>query len=213
VRDPAATKAGIEAAIEGACEEFRWLKGRAWFPKKLPFDNQLRYEALDLIKRLPDEVMPPHLRDYICGVLSKEKGLRRTYAAGRDGHIAYAVWDATCRGFSPTRNEATRRKEALGEPAAQSACSIVTKALARVGVHMSERSIEDIWAAKSEQLMQAVEAERLRDELAASAPVVTASTESTPTPPNNPAVPLSQPLGLGQWDTSDLDAQGKPRVR
>jgi hypothetical protein len=84
VRDPAATKAGIEAAIEGACEEFRWLKGRGWFPKKLPFDNQLRYEALDLIKRLPDEVMPPHLRDYICGVLSKEKGLRRTYAAGRE---------------------------------------------------------------------------------------------------------------------------------
>ncbi len=30
---------------------------------------------------------------------------------------------------------------------------------------------------------------------------------------HNPAVPLSQPLGLGQWDTSDLDAQGKPRVR
>jgi hypothetical protein len=212
VRDPAATKAEIEAAIEAACEEFGWLKGRGWFPKKLPFDNQLRYEALDLIKRLPDEVMPPHLRDYICGVLSKEKGLRRTYAAGRDGHIAYAVWDATMRGFPPTRNEVTRRKEALREPAAQSACSIVTKALARVGVHMSERSIEDIWAAKSEQLMQAVEAEK-RAELAASAPVVTASTESTPTPPNNPAIPLSQPLGLGQWDTSDLDAQGKPRVR
>jgi hypothetical protein len=206
VRDPAATKAEIEAAIEAACEEFGWLKGRGWF------DNQLRYEALDLIKRLPDEVMPPHLRDYICGVLSKEKGLRRTYAAGRDGHIAYAVWDATMRGFAPTRNEVTRRKEALREPAAQSACSIVTKALARVGVHMSERSIEDIWAAKSEQLMQAVEAEK-RAELAASAPVVTASTESTPTPPNNPAIPLSQPLGLGQWDTSDLDAQGKPRVR
>ena len=54
---------------------------------------------------------------------------------------------------------------------------------------------QDIWAAKSEQLMQAVEAENERDraELAASAPVVTGvglgqafladSTESTPTPP------------------------------
>ena len=50
MRDPAATKAEIEAAIEGACELFRLLKGRGWFPKKLPFDNQLRYEALDLIK-------------------------------------------------------------------------------------------------------------------------------------------------------------------
>jgi hypothetical protein len=101
VRDPAATKAGIEAAIEGACEEFRWLKGRGWFPKKLPFDNQLRYEALDLIKRLPDEVMPPHLRDYICGALSKTRGLRRTYAADRDVHIAEAVYNATRRGFPP----------------------------------------------------------------------------------------------------------------
>ena len=45
MRDPAATKAEIEAAIEGACKEFGWLKGRGWFPKKLPFDNQLRYEA------------------------------------------------------------------------------------------------------------------------------------------------------------------------
>ena len=135
MRDPAATKAEIEAAIEGACKEFGWLKGRGWFPKKLPFDNQLRYEALDLITRLPDEVMPPHLRDYICGALSKTRGVRRTYAAGRDGLIAYAVWDATMCGFRPTRNEATRRKEALGEPASQSACSIVTKALARVGVH------------------------------------------------------------------------------
>ena len=80
MRNPAATKAEIEAAIEAAREEFGWLKGRGWFPKKLPFDNQLRYEALDLIKRLPDEVMPPHLRDYICGVLSKTRGLRRTYA-------------------------------------------------------------------------------------------------------------------------------------
>ena len=109
MRDPAATKAEIEAAIDGACEEFGWLKGRGWFPKKLPFDNQLRYEALDLIKRLPDEVMPPHLRDYICGALSKTRGLRRTYAAGRDGHIAVAVYGATRRGFPPTRNEATRR--------------------------------------------------------------------------------------------------------
>ena len=109
MRDPAATKAEIEAAIEGACEEFRRLKRLGWFPKKKPFDNPLRYEALELIKRLPDEVMPPPLRDYICEVLSKTRGLRRTYAAGRDGHIAVAVYGATRRGFPPTRNEATRR--------------------------------------------------------------------------------------------------------
>ena len=80
MRDPAATKAEIEAAIEGACGGFRRLKRLGWFPKKKPFDNPLRYEALELIKRLPDEVMPPPLRDYICEVLSKTRGLRRTYA-------------------------------------------------------------------------------------------------------------------------------------
>ena len=115
MRDPAATKAEIEAAIDGACEEFGWLKGRGWFPKKLPFDNQLRYEALDLIKRLPDEVMPPHLRDYICGALSKTRGLRRTYAAGRDGHIAYAIWDATMRGFPEATRRPVREAPQVGE--------------------------------------------------------------------------------------------------
>ena len=85
------------------------MKRLGRFPKKKPFDNPLRYEALELIKRLPDEVMPPPLRDYICEVLSKTRGLRRTYAAGRDGHIAVAVYGATRRGFPPTRNEATRR--------------------------------------------------------------------------------------------------------
>jgi hypothetical protein len=95
VRNPAATKAEIEAAIEGACEEFRWLKGLGWFPK------QLRCEALDLINRLPDEVMPPHLRDYIWGVLSKTRGLRRTYAADRDVHIAEAVYNAYEARLSP----------------------------------------------------------------------------------------------------------------
>ena len=67
MRDPAATKAEIEAAIEAACEEFGWLKGRGWFPKKLPFDNQLRYEALDLIKRLPDGHAPASARLYLRG--------------------------------------------------------------------------------------------------------------------------------------------------
>ena len=74
MRDPAATKAGIEAAIEGASEEFRWLKGRGWFPKKLPFDNQLRYEALDLIKRLPDEVMPRISATISAGFCLRRRG-------------------------------------------------------------------------------------------------------------------------------------------
>src|SRR5262245_49707545 len=108
MRDP---KIEIDAAIKEVCDELRWLKGLGWFPKKSAVepDRQLRFEAQDLIKRLPGEVMPAHLRDYVCGVLSKTpKGLKRTYAAGRDQYIADAVYLATKRGFSPTRNEAMR---------------------------------------------------------------------------------------------------------
>jgi hypothetical protein len=40
--------------------------------------------------------------------------------------------------FNATRNAETRHTE--------SACSITTKALASVGVHMSEKRLENIWA-------------------------------------------------------------------
>jgi len=164
MRDPAATKAEIEAAIEAACEEFRWLKEHWSFPKKYPDepDALLRDEARNVIKRLPDEVIarfmsplmrnqmkmkPAHLRDYVCGLLSKTpNGLRRTYAAGRDKQIAEVVDGIVERGFPPTRNEATREKEKGGEAANQSACSIVAKALERIGVDIAERTVEDIYA-------------------------------------------------------------------
>jgi hypothetical protein len=149
MRDPAAVNPRIEEAIEAACEEFRWLKERWGFPKKLPDepDFLLRTQAHDIIKTLPDEVLPAHLRDYVCGLLSKTPdGVRRTYAAGRDLYIAEVVDGIVGRGFPPTRNEATRARERYGASANESACSIVAKALARVGVHMSERSIEDLWA-------------------------------------------------------------------
>jgi hypothetical protein len=138
VRDPTATNLEVEAAIEEACKDLGYAKRHGWLTKKLPFDNQLRHEALNLIERLPDEDMPPHLRDYICGVLSKEKGLRRTYAAGRDQAIIEVLYSiAKWRGFSPTRNRSRKTV---------SACFIVAAALARIGVHMNERSIEDIWS-------------------------------------------------------------------
>jgi hypothetical protein len=156
MRDSAAMKAEIEAAIEEACQEFRWLKGLGWFPKKSPVepDGALNIDAHLLIKKLPDKVMPEHLRDYVCGVLSRtRKELRHTYAAGRDLYIVDVIYRVTMRGFPPTRNDATRDKEERGEPAGQSACSIVTKALARVGVSMNERHLEDIWSAQSEKVV------------------------------------------------------------
>lgn len=140
MRDPG-IDAKVEAAIESECNEFRWLKEHGWFPKKSAKPDPLRFEACDLIKRLPDEVMPAHLRDYVCGVLSQTpRDLKRTYAAGRDLYIADAVYHVMKRGFHPTRSSASRDKGL-----AESACSIVQKALARAGVTISERMVEDIW--------------------------------------------------------------------
>jgi hypothetical protein len=151
VRDPTAINLGVEEAIEAACEEFRSLKKHWGFPKKYPDepDALLRYRAHDVIKALPEEVMPAHLRDYVCGLLSKTPdGLRHTYAAGRDRYIAEIIDGIVGRGFPPTRNEAMRVRERQGQSASQSACSIVTKALVRAGVHMDERNVEAIWVAQ-----------------------------------------------------------------
>jgi hypothetical protein len=50
--------------------------------------------------------------------------------------VAAVAHGASC---SPTRSHATP------QPAGRSACSIVQAALAQVGMHLSERTIEDIW--------------------------------------------------------------------
>jgi hypothetical protein len=149
VRDPAATKAEVEAAIEAARKQFAFAMKCGLFPKKgaVEPDFLLREQAHDIIKGLPDEVMPSSVRDYACSMLSEPpKGLKHTYAADRDLLISEVLGDVVGRGFPPTRNDATRTKEKYGELANQSACSIVEKALKRVGVHLSERAIEDIWA-------------------------------------------------------------------
>jgi hypothetical protein len=149
VRDPAATKAEVEAAIEAAHEEFSRAMRYGLFPRKgaVGPDFLLRWQAHHIIERLPDEVMPSSVRDYACSILSEPpKGLKHTYAEDRDVFIVEVIGLVIGRGFLPTRNDATRTKERYGEPVNQSACSIVAKALARIGVRLSERAIEDIWA-------------------------------------------------------------------
>jgi hypothetical protein len=140
VRDPTATNPEVEAAIESACESFWWIEAQEWSPQKKPVDIPLHHEASYHIKGIPGLIMPARVREYILGVLSRSaESQRHTYAAGRDQDIVQVVHEiATKHGFPPTRNRETRRTE--------SACSIVAKALARLGVCMSERSIEDIWA-------------------------------------------------------------------
>ena len=104
-------------------------------------DGTLRAEAWAHIQLLPDSVLPEHLREHVCQLLSERPAGRLTYGDGRDLFIVSAIERARSRGFHPTRSNTSRDKGS-----AESACSIVQKALARLGVNMSERMVEDIWS-------------------------------------------------------------------
>lgn len=101
-------------------------------------DRPLRLAARRYIRRLSDEDMPKHLREYVCRMLEDAKG-RSTYLS-RNMWVSFAVDETIQRGFAPTRNAASR-----GGRAGESACSIVATALGQLGVHLSERTVEDIW--------------------------------------------------------------------
>jgi hypothetical protein len=91
-------------------------------------------------------VMPKHLRRYVADALMKRSRttpMRRRgpdpYAKhARDTDIAEVVAKIVELGFRPTRNR---------ESETESACSIVAKALAMIGVHLSVPAIEKIWNA------------------------------------------------------------------
>jgi hypothetical protein len=91
--------------------------------------------------------LPPHLSAYISAVLlersDKREHRRRggnPYAKGsRDFFIVGAVARLVQIGFNPTRNRASP------DEAEESACSIVAKALERIGMYISEAGIEKAW--------------------------------------------------------------------
>lgn len=99
---------------------------------------------LDAVGGVPDQV----LRSYVCGRLNG--GLPTLTKRGRGkGKAENSYRDAVIVGwliiplldrYNPTRNDATKQSDK-----ARSACSIVTEALARAGVHMSEKRVEEIW--------------------------------------------------------------------
>jgi hypothetical protein len=91
--------------------------------------------------------MPSRLRAYIAGTLSSQfrKAPQRhrgpdPYANYiRDGDVARVIGEVVKLGFRPTRNRATTE--------AESACSIVAKALTKVGLNLSVPAVEKIWSA------------------------------------------------------------------
>jgi hypothetical protein len=77
---------------------------------------------------------------------SRKRGNDKFTHATRDITIANTI-TLVCRDFGlrPTRSRATRDKDGP-----ESACSIVTKALSRLGIYMSEDAVEKIWRQGSE---------------------------------------------------------------
>jgi hypothetical protein len=140
VRDP------VDLKVEAAVEEVTAVLGLAMrlgaFDKKRVWEHddqriispdERNSEAYFAIALLPG--IPEHVRAYLEQLLSnRAKADWDNHGSDRDYFIASAVAELVKRGFRPHRR--SRR---------ESACSIVQKALARLGVHMEERNIEHIW--------------------------------------------------------------------
>jgi hypothetical protein len=97
---------------------------------------------LDALGGIPDA----RLRSYVCGRLmggltpltKRRRGQKKADNSYRDAVIAGWLIPPLLDRFNATRNAETRH--------AESACSISTTALAHVGVHISEKRLENIWA-------------------------------------------------------------------
>jgi hypothetical protein len=108
---------------------------RRWLERRRELDEITRrmdrfLQALDGTAQLAGRPNP----------LPKQKRGRRPKLRRRRIQIAFAVAALVEAGlFPPTRSHARRRKKS------PSACSIVKTALAQLGEHMAERTVEDIW--------------------------------------------------------------------
>jgi hypothetical protein len=119
---------------------------RSWMHPGLN-DSHYSSPALEAVEKLTDQQMPRHLRAYVCSVLSDVTRGRRPLQPGRGKPLSFLsdlMISATAShltdtfGLKLTRGEATRYNER-----AESACSILQKALELHGINRGERTIED----------------------------------------------------------------------
>jgi hypothetical protein len=96
--------------------------------------------------------LPLHLGTYINAILmhrlaaqpKRRRGGSRYANERRNVSIVGAVYRLQLLGFRPTRNRATRDKEA-----GESGCSIIAQALERMGFTMDESAVEKVWEQRS----------------------------------------------------------------
>jgi hypothetical protein len=100
---------------------------------------------------IEDRLLRTYIRDRLLGGITPQAKPKRGRSSkdtwGRDAVIVGRLIPPLLNRFHATRNKASRNKEG----AAESACSIVSKALARMGksgydgINITEERIEDIW--------------------------------------------------------------------
>lgn len=98
-------------------------------------DRQVIAIAIWVVKR---SNLPKVIHDLVVSLLLAKLPKRRG-DLGRDIEICLVIYRLQEYGFSPTRNREH------GPNAPESGCSIVSKALAEMGIHLSERAIEKVW--------------------------------------------------------------------
>jgi hypothetical protein len=155
VRSPDDNRAQVEKAVEEARARLRWLTidCSPWtgLDPKNDWKNEF-YDAVEFVARiLNDDAADSLLQKYAPGPGARDaiiSVLRRGCPGPRSvGHppnslrdrwiastVAVVCMDAR---FAPTRNSATGTR-ACG-------CSIVAKALGKLGIKLSEKRVRDIW--------------------------------------------------------------------
>jgi hypothetical protein len=129
--------------VEKAIDETRELlaEGRVgWFEcETRAYDRALMWESIIITSSVPKgRSIERNGHTLIRDASATGRPGRRSYANHlRDWSIAEAVLENVKEGFRPTRNPASKQA---------SACCIVKLALERIGVHLSEKAVERIWA-------------------------------------------------------------------
>jgi hypothetical protein len=140
MRDPTRIDSNLEAALE----EARQLM-RCYVPLGLPAQDEpgpakAHREAFTFV--LGSQDMPESVRDHLLKLLDAEKREKRTFnTANRNIWLALTVERMREFGFEATRS--TYVKSDKRER--QSGSRIVQTALAQLGIHLKERTIEDAW--------------------------------------------------------------------
>ena len=110
------------------------------------FCDRVLCSAASVMLDATEGIFDPRLRSYMCGRLNRGlptiskrgRGQSKGKHSYRDSVIAGRLIPPLLDRFRATRNVGTKHIE--------SACSIATKALEQVGIHMSEKRLENIWS-------------------------------------------------------------------